>query len=347
MYGTMFIGNIVEVYKMPKKVFDSFIRELRRDIKMNYKVGDRYVTMRQIADIFQVSLQTAQKGIALLETEGVVKSKKKSGIYIESLESKATTNGKHLVVLSNKQDQRFYNIFFEGVKRQLENTKISLELIANPYNNTDNLAFGDYLVSLKADGIIALSFEKAALPFYHAIREGVDIVSDIIIDQLPILPAVQTHNYQHANVAGEILLQNDYKDFFVFGYYPEHNKRYKGFYDAVKSRARSVTYIHLSDIEAMAKTDAIFHNLSKTTAIFSCDYSANYILASQFLKHNVKISAFNFLAYDSESDFFHYPGLPPIRCVAPSFFNLGEALAKTILEKWETGVFPLPLQQKI
>lgn len=334
-------------WEMPRKVFDSFIRDLRRDIRTNHKEGDRYMTMRQIAENFRVSLQTAQKGIFQLESEGIVRSKKKSGIFIESLETRCSTKGKHLVVLSNKQDQRFYHVFFDGVKQQLENTEISLELIVNPHNTTDNLAFGDYLVSLKADGIIALSFDKAALPFYHAIREGVDIVSDIIIDQLPTLPAIQTHNYKHAYDAGEILLQNDYRDFFVFGYFPEHNKRYKGFYDAVKSHARSVTYIHLSDIEAMAKTDAIFHNLSRTTAVFSCDYSANYILASQFLKHNVKINAFNFLAYDSESDFFHHPGLPPIRCVAPSFFNLGEALARMILEKWESGIFPLPLQQKI
>ncbi|HCG64138.1 MAG: hypothetical protein CVV48_16935 [Spirochaetae bacterium HGW-Spirochaetae-4] len=332
---------------MPKKVLNSFLRELKRDIQVNHIPGDRYMTMRAIAETFRVSLQTAQKGIAILESEGMVKSKKKSGIYVESLESHGETNGKHLVVLSNKQDQRFYKVFLEGVEKQLEGTGISVELIVNKHDKTDDLIFGEYLVSLKADGIIALSFDKSVLPFYHVIRERVDIVSDIIIDQLPILPAVQTHNYKHAHTAGEILIQNGYKDFYVFGYFPEQNKRYKGFYDAVIPQARSVTYIHLSDIEAMAKTDAIFHNLTKTTAVFSCDYSTNYILASQFLKHNVKISAFNFLAYDSESDFFHYPGLPPIRCVAPSFFNLGEALAVTILEKWKTGTFPTPLQQKI
>ena len=332
---------------MPKKVLNSFLRELRRDIRVNYHPGDRYLTMRVIAETFQVSLQTAQKGIAILEAEGLVRSKKKSGIFIESLESHGVTKGKHLIVLSNKQDQRFYNTFFQGVKKELEESDISLDLIVNNHEQTDNLSFGDYLVSLKADGIIALSFDKAMLPFYHAIREGVDIVSDIIIDQLPILPAVQTDNYTHAFSAGEILIQNGYKDFFVFGYFPEKNKRYRGFYDAVKSHARSVTYIHLSDIEAMAKTDAIFHNLSFTTAVFSCDYSANYILASQFLKHNVKVHGYNFLAYDSESNFFHYPGLPPIRCVAPSFFNLGESLASIILNKWKYGEFPLPLQKKI
>ena len=338
---------LLEDTDMPKKVLNSFLRELRRDIRVNYHPGDRYLTMRVIAETFHVSLQTAQKGIALLEGEGIVRSKKKSGIFIESLESHGTTRGKHLVVLSNKQDQRFYSTFFQGVKKVLEGSGISLDLILNTHEQTDNLSFGEYLVSLKADGIIALSFDKAVLPFYHAVREGIDIVSDIIIDQLPTLPAVQTDNYRHAHEAGKILIQNGYKDFFVFGYFSEQNRRYRGFYDAVKSQARSVTYIHLSDIEAMAKTDAIFHNLSATTAVFSSDYSANYILASQFLKHNVQVRGYNFLAYDSESNFFHYPGLPPIRCVAPSFYDLGESLASTLLNKWKFGEFPLPLQKKI
>lgn len=332
---------------MPKKVMDSFVRALRRDILTNYKPGDRYLTMRMIAQTFDVSLQTAQRGIALLAEEGMVVSKPKSGIYIHALDGPSRVQGKHLVVLSNKQDKRFYPVFYDGVKSRLAKTGVTVELVETAHQNTDDYAFGEYLVSLEADGIIALSFDKAILPFYHYLREGGDIVSDIIIDQLPILPAVQTDNYKHAYSAGEILIQNGYKDFFVFGFYPEKNKRYKGFRDAVIAHARSVTYIPLSDFESLAKTDAILHNLSRTTAIFSCDYSANYILAAQFVKHRTKMNGLNFLAYDSESDFFRYPGLPPIRCIAPSFFRLGEALADAILEKWESGSYPLPLQRKI
>lgn len=332
---------------MPKKVMDSFIRELRRDIIANYEIGDRYLTMRNIAKNFGVSLQTAQKGVATLSEEGMVACKPKSGIFIQSLNSVGKIEGKHLVVLSNKQDKRFYPIFFEGVQHILDGSGVTSQLIEVSQSHTDDYAFGEYLVSLKADGIIALSFHKSILPFYHYLREGGDIVSDIIIDQLPILPAVQTDNYKHAYDAGKILIQNGYTDFYVFGFYPEQNKRYKGFKDAVIDHARSVIYVPLSDYEALAKTDSILHNLTKTSAVFSSDYSANYILAAQFLKHKTKINALNFLAYDSESDFFCYPGLPPIRCVAPSFFKLGEALAKTILEKWETGSYPLPLHRKI
>lgn len=332
---------------MPKKVMDSFVRSLKRDISTNYVPGDRYLTIRNIADKFKVSLQTAQKGVALLAKEGVVISRQKSGTYIACLESASATQGKHLSVLSSKQDKRFYSVFFEGIMKALEGTGVTAEVVEITQNNIDDYAFAEYLVSLETDGIIALSFGKSILPFYHYIREGGDIVSDIIIDQLPILPAVQTDNYKHAYYAGEILIQNGYKDFFVFGFYPEENKRYKGFRDAVISQARSVTYIPLSNYESLAKTDSILHDLSTTSAIFSCDYSANYILAAQFVKHQIKMSAYNFLAYDSESDFFRYPGLPPIRCIAPSFFKLGEALAHTILQKWETGLYPLPLQRKI
>jgi hypothetical protein len=59
-----------------------------------------------------------------------------------------------------------------------------------------SLSFGEYLCSLGADGIIALNFRNGALPFYHVLREGVDIVTDIILDELPLLPAVQTDNFR-------------------------------------------------------------------------------------------------------------------------------------------------------
>lgn len=332
---------------MPKKVLESLVREIKRDIASNYRVGDRYLTMRQIAERFEVSLQSAQKGVALLEEEGLVQSRKKSGIFIAALESCGKTEGKRLLVLSNKQDRRFYQVFLDGVKKRMEGSGVSVDLIVNTDEKTNTLAFGDYLLSLHTDGIIALSFLGAALPFYHALREGLDIVSDIIMDELPILPAVQTDNYRHAHRAGELFLEQGYKDFYVFGFYPERNRRFQGFSDAVRPYARSVAYVHLSDYEAMAKTDAIFNNLSPSTALFSCDYSTNYILASQFLKHRGTLRPTNFLAYDSEGDFFHHAGLPPVRCVAPSFFDLGEALGQTLLTKWRSGAYPTPLQQKI
>ena len=333
---------------MPKKIFDSFIRDMARDIKLNYKSGDKYLTIREIAERFSVSVQTAQRGIRRIEEEGIVSVKKKSGIFILSPEQTRNTEGKKLVVLSNKQDHRFYHAFLEGVKNRAENTGMEISFYVNTRSDTDSLGFGNFLTELDADGIIALSFLNSALPFYHVIREGLDIVSDVIIDNLPILPAIQTDNYIHAQFAGNLLLEKGYKRFYVFGYYPKNiNKRYKGFYDAIKSSGRKIAYINLSEMEAMRKTDAILHDLKDDTACFSSDYSANYILASQFVKHNLKVTNDNLLMYDSEEDFFHHPGLPPVRCVAPSFFKLGEVLCDLIICKFLNGKYPEPLQRKI
>lgn len=332
---------------MSKRIFNSFLRNLRRDILFNYIEGDRYLTVREIASKFNVSLQTAQKGVHALKAEGLILSKQKSGITVLNKHMHGDTLKKDLVVISNKQDERFHRAFFDGVLDRLVGTGVVAQLIINTEADTNSLQFGEYLESLQCDGIIALSFKNAALPFYHAIHKGVNIISDIIIDELPILPAIQTDNYKHAFQAGKILLQNNYKSFYAFGYYPEANRRYQGFYDAVNLRAKSVNYIHLSDMDALSKADAVFNNFDATTTIFSCDYSANYILASLFLKHDTPIQGYNFLAYDSESDFFHYPGLPPIRCVAPSFYCLGKALADSMILKWQTGAFQQPLQQKI
>ena len=332
---------------MPKLVFDNLVRNMMRDIRINYTVGSRYRTIREIAEHFEVSVQTAQKAVTLLIGEGLLSGKRRAGIYVLATERQYVTSGKKLLVLSNKQDFRFYHAFYEGIEKRAGESGVSTELLFNNHERPESLDFGHYLTSLDVDGVVALSYSNSALPFYHAIREGLDIVSDIIIDELPLLPAIQTDNYLHAHKAGEMLIQNGFRDFYIFGYYPEDNRRYQGFYDAVKETARSVAYIHLSEMKAMEKTDAVFHDLSPETAVFSCDYSANYILASHFVKHRIKVTPLNFLSYDAETEFFHYPGLPPIKSVAPSFTTLGESLADMLIRKWETGTFPSPLQRKI
>lgn len=332
---------------MPKLVFDNFLRLLLRDVQNNYTSGDRYLTVRQIAEKFNVSLQTSQKGVTNLSEKGILEGRRRAGIHVKSTHIELGISGKKMIVLSNKQDFRFYQAFYKGVKEKTESENIDTELIFNTHPKPQSLGFGEYLTTLEADGIIALSFAKSALPFYHALREGVDIVSDIIIDELPILPAIQTDNYKHANKAGKIMVQNGLKDFYVFGFYPEDNTRYKGFFDAVEPNARSVSYIQLSSYHAMEKVDSIFHDLKSSSAIFSCDYSANYIIASNFLKHHKQITHNNFLAYDAEEEYFHYPGLPPIKCIAPSFSDLGVTLANKLIQKWKLGSFAEPLRIKI
>ena len=333
---------------MPKKVIGNVIKKIIRDIKANYSIGERYLSVREISGKFGVSQQTAQKVVAILREKGMVEAAPRVGITIIGLEEGGNIQDKKIIVISNQHEKKFNDAFEHGIRDTARKDGVSVEFYQNTYPKSRELSFGEYLLNFDADGIIALAFKNSDLPFYHAMREGLDIVSDIITDNLPTLPSVQTDNYRHARMAGSLLMEQGYRNFLVAGYYPQNsNKRYLGFMDGLNTSIGKAFYVCLRDLNAMSRIDKFFSRADEKSAVFSTDYSTNYILAAKFIQHNRAVQEDNFIVYDSEDDFFHYSGLPPIRSVAPSLKKLGEELYGMLITKWKTNEFPLPLQRKI
>ncbi|QQO08400.1 HTH domain-containing protein [Breznakiella homolactica] len=333
---------------MPKKIFDSFFSNILRDIRTHYRPGDKYLSIRGIAEKFEVSLQTAQRGVKKLEDLGYIDVKQKAGITVLSHRPQKTLEGYRITVVSAKAETRFNNAFMSGVQAVADGRGISVMCTEVHDMNVEALSFGEYLLNLETDGIIALSFRKSALPFYHILKEGLDVVADIIIDELPVLPAVQTDNYRHATEAGRILLESGYRRLLIVGYNPkERNRRYEGIYDTVKDHFEDIQYICLTDMGSMNRIDSFFHSFDSRCAVFSADYSANYIAGAKFIQYSIPVRNNNFLVYDCEGDEFLYSGLAPVRRTAPSFRTLGEELCGVLIAKRETGAYPLPLQRKI
>ena len=105
---------------MPKLVFESFLRALRKDIVTNYEKGDKYLSVREISEKFSVSLQTAQKGVTELQNDGLIISKPRAGITIAEKDySRKSLLGKKIIVMSNRQDGRFFSSFYDGVREVL------------------------------------------------------------------------------------------------------------------------------------------------------------------------------------------------------------------------------------
>lgn len=331
---------------MPKKVYNDFIRALYRDIITNYSSGEKYLSVREISKNFSVSLQTAQKGVKELKVSGLVTSKPNSGIIVTSKNyNMKKLNGKKIYVISNMQDGHFFSSFFDGVTDYASNFGIQTEFRLNTFKNTSSLEFGEYLTSLKADGLVMLSFPNSELPFYHAMREGVDIVSDIILDNLPTLPAVQTYNYRHSYEAGKELLESGCTELYVFGYYKKQNKRFLGFEDAVREAGLKATYIEISSISGITETAEILRNSTDDTGLFIGDYSSAYVIDSLCMRQMLKPK--HILIYDTDTEYFRANYLPPIKAVAPSFKVLGQKLCYYLIYKWQNGKYPEPLQIKI
>jgi DNA-binding transcriptional regulator YhcF (GntR family) len=333
---------------MPKKVLDAFFNSLVRDIRTQYSEGGRYRSVREIADRFHVSLQTAHRGVQLLKDRGFITIKRKAGITVASLNPSETEETYTIAVISAAHDQRFTNAFFRGIDEKARENNAAAFVCPAPDMDFRSLAFGEYLTTLDAGGIIALNFGNSPLPFFYALREGRDLVADIILDELPILPVIQTNNYFHSREAGSIFLDRGYRRFLVIGYFPRNrNRRFEGLRDRIKDECDEVEYVSLPESGAMGTVDRFFHYFNSRCAVFSTDYAANYIAGAKFAQYKIPVKNDNFLAYDSEEDFFTFQGLKPVRKVGPSFFTLGAELCNVLITKRKTGAYPLPLQRKI
>ena len=333
---------------MPKKVFATLLMKLRHDIEAKYRIGAKYLSTREISEKFGVSLQTAHRGVRELVREGLVEAKPKSGIVVMSLRPLNATAGRKVVVYSNVSDRRFNNGFLSGIREVADREGITIDFIKNSRKDVECLSFGEYLLNLKADGVIALSFRRSALPFYHALREGLEVVSDIIIDELPLLPAVQPDNYRHSLEAGVYLAKKRYEYFLIVGYFQrEGNRRLQGFCDGVGSLKDNVHFVSLTDSASMSKVDEFLHHFNSKCAVMSLDYAANYVVASKLLQHSIRVANDNFMVFDSEDDEFSIGGLPAIRAAAPSLKTLGREMCESLSRRWKTGAYMEPLQRKL
>jgi DNA-binding transcriptional regulator YhcF (GntR family) len=333
---------------MPKKVLDSFFHTLVKVIKNDYQPGDKFLSIRELSAQYQVSTQTVQKGIKKLEEYGYISIRQKAGITINSLRPLKKFDGYKIAVVSAREEPHFIDAFLKGIHKTADTYGISVQHEFINEQDVRSLSFGEHLCSLGADGVIALNFRNSALPFYHVLREGIDIVTDVILDELPILPAVQTDNFRHSREAGRIFLEQGYRRILAVGYFPPvRNRRFDGLRDMVKEQGKELSYIHLPDADSMRKIDNFFHNFDRHSAVFSADYSANYIAGAKYVQYKIPVRNDNFLVYDCEDDFFTYSGLGPVRKVGPSMTTIGAELCKTLMTKQETGAYPLPLQRKI
>lgn len=336
---------------MPKNVWHDFYLAVKRDIETTRSSGERYLTVRGIASKFGVSLQTAQRAVARLAEEHYVTAKPRSGIIVCNKTEVSPMRGKRVLVLSAKRDRRFYTSFLFGVKKAFEGEDVAVDFAVNDFPSETSLEFGKHILSLGADGIIALAFPNSALPFYHAMREGQDLISDIILDDLPTLPVLQTDNYAHSYEAGRILGTHKCARYYMISSDPEAgNKRAQGFFDGLQKTWRweerpRMTYIHLASDNAVGNVIASLLSHGRDSAFFIGDWSANYLFGALCLQEGVQ-PRFS-LVYDGDDAYFSMQGLEPIRAVAPPFHELGKRLGGALLAKWQTGSFPSPLQQKI
>jgi DNA-binding LacI/PurR family transcriptional regulator len=336
---------------MPKKIFARLLSDIEQDVAASFTPGQRYRTIREIADRFGVSQQTAQRAVTVLSESGILASRSRSGVYVSADPRADRLTGKEILVISTNPDPRFNDAFLDGIGSVAGEVGMSASLLDDRPEHPDSLAFGERLdreySTRDVGGIIALAFRDADLAFYHLLTKGRLVVSDVNSHRLPMLPSVQSDNQRHSEEAARLMAERGKTSILVAGYWAKGNVRHAAFEQAFRSLVPEgqCRYVHLSEDLSTADLYLFFRRFSKKDGVFAVDYSANHTVAPYFLAHNVSPDG-NLLVYDSEYDTFQFRGLPPIHSAAPSLYTLGTRLARKLVDRIRTGEWSEPLQER-
>ncbi|MBN1943563.1 MAG: hypothetical protein JW849_09755 [Phycisphaerae bacterium] len=330
---------------MAKRVFHELLRRVGNDLRLYYPPGGRYRTVRQIASAFHVSLQTAQRLVSHLTEAGVLHSKPRQGLYVTRHPPRGAPADRCVLVVSNHPDPRFNQAYMKGMKDIARERNVSLSLRVNTQDNTESLEFGEQLYTWvreeNAAGVVAVYFRHAELALYHLLTRGIEVVSDVDMKNLPTLAAVQPNNAHYARLAARALHAGKRSDILLVGYWPPGNRREEAFraeMGRLNPSAR-VRHVHLTLPESTAHLHTFFTGFTKTRAVFSLDYAANFIAAPYFVEHRIPTKN-RFLVFDADESTFTYPGIAPVRVIGPSLQTMGRLLLTKLLTKLETGHWP-------
>jgi DNA-binding LacI/PurR family transcriptional regulator len=330
---------------MAKRVFHELLRRVENDLRRNYPPGERYRTVRRIAARFHVSLQTAQRLVSHLSDAGVLYSKPRQGLYVTRHPSRGALAGKCVLVVSNHPDPRFNQAYMKGMQTVARERNVSLSLRVNTRDNTESLQFGerlyDWVREENAAGVVAVYFRRAELALYHLLMQGIEVVSDVDMKNLPTLAAVQPNNAHYARLAARALHTAKRSDILLAGFWSPGNRRDEAFRAEMKrlNSSAHVRHVHLTQPESTAHLHTFFSAFTKTHAVFSLDYAANFVVAPYFVEHRIPTKK-RFLVFDADESIFTYPGIAPVRAIGPSLHTMGRLLLTKLLTKLETGHWP-------
>jgi len=337
---------------MSRTKYSEAYRKVLSHIVENCKEGERFFTVRHTAELFGISLQTAQKIISELKEKEIVETKRKSGIYIRSLPGIRDLSGTKILLLSGIDDPRFVDAFSLGIRENLNALGWELLYMEEHGLDRNTIGFGDYLISLynqeNAGGIIALAYQNAELAFYHAMSHGCLIISDIGFPNLPFLPSVQTDNKKHIREVVRRFARLGKKQLLVCSYWKEDNVRFRTILEESSSSCpgMEVKYVYLRNETSPAELYRFFRHFHDRKGVLSLDYAANHTVTPYFITHNISPHN-NYIVYDNEDNFFNHPGLDPIEAAAPSLKSLGSRLAFRLVERIRNGEWSSPMQEMV
>ncbi len=335
---------------MARNKFHAACQGILEDVALHFDVGTRYRTIRQIADFWSVSLQTAQFAVAALCREGYLQAIEKRGLFVLKKPDCVSLAGKTILVTSSNFDPRFTDAFVASIREVAEPKGITVEVAHDDEKDANTIHHGDLWIreyrEHNASGLIALAYRNVELAFYHALTAGCVVITDVCFPNLPMLPAVQPDNHRCSLLAAQQFARLGKKEMIVVGYWKPGNVRHVTFETEFRRLVPGgcVKYLYLGDETSSADLYLFLCDFHSRKGIFTIDYAANHTIAAYLTSYAIRPKG-NFLVFDSESEKFNHPGLDPVDAVAPGLNNLGKRLAERLIERIAGRKWSEPLQE--
>jgi len=323
---------------MPKRRFDELLRELRRDVRRNHKPGERYHSVREAAATFGASAQTVHRALGRLVEEGLLEARARRGLYVLA----GTVGPQARVgIVSAQADPRYHAAvrrgFAEGLGREVPLTVATTA-------STNGVEFGNWLLGLGWDAALVVGFRKSALAFYHARVHGMELISNVIPDELPDLPAVQLDNRRYAREAALRLARLGVREVLGVGYWAPTNVRWATFTGALGERMPGVktSYAWLAQEASIGQLHLFLARARPGMVILSLDFSANHVVAPFLARCGVD-PATGLMVFNHDDDPPTDAFLASVPAVAPSLRAHARALGQRLSERLQSGTWgPTP-----
>lgn len=334
---------------MPKRVVAKIAAILEREIQSRYRVGQRFLSVREVARRYEISPPSAGAAIGQLVTWGLLVAHPRVGTTVFGLRRDSHQRSLRMLMLSRTFDNELNNAILRGIRNRCgENSKASF--LIDPAADIGTLPHGEYLFNLGYNAIVAVGMREAVLPIYYLTVHGVDVVSSVALTELPDLPSVVVDVVRHSQRLASALQRGRKRLVTLVG--SQSNIEASGasktlrasYLDAVPGGR--VLAVSLARPQGTMELEGCLTGWRAENAVVAIDGGANKAVAAAFERAGISPRG-NLFIFESGDEVFIYPNLAPISTFAPSYYARGRQLADTLITKHETGQWPEPRLQLI
>jgi DNA-binding LacI/PurR family transcriptional regulator len=316
--------------------------KLLAKLRTQYSVGQRFLSIREMADQEQVSIQTAFNLMKRLQDDGLLVQRPHGLSFVKAIPAHIPPY--RIGVLVPEKPLWFRACAVDGLKEGFAERIAPENLVLHDTDEISTVNDAELLSGQGYDGIIGMSRDYG-WQFYALHLMGQIVLADIISPSWPSMPVTCVDFRSTAERAGSLLRQYGHKRACILGL-GHAGSNPQSFRQGFKGENISLVE-NTNTSEGVELFRTTVHN-EKPTALYiaekNCVPIALSVLATEGLRIPDDISI---VIHDCDPGQYEGFAVPPITSVGPSVETIGKRLAERMSRMLERKAAKDPVVQRI